>query len=163
MADARASYIENGQTLFSFNVPDFWDLRSGGRRTLALPGTDDKRDIPQVLSLRPTVDPTVWMAFYSPDGVRTVSEGKDYLREIGKFLTSEPEVTENRTGRVAGRTAQIIKGTGRRDGKNIQFTIAIIDLPGPRVAIGAAVAEAGTAQAFYDELNSVYDSFRAGR
>lgn len=160
-AEVRASYAEGGRTLFSFDVPDFWDLRSGGRRSLTLPGTEEARDVPQVLSLRPTVDPTVWMAFYSPDGVRNIEEGKEYLREIGEFLSSQPEIAANRSGRVGGRTAQIIKGTGRRDGKNIQFTIAIIDLPGPRVAIGAAVAEAGTDPAFYDALNAVYDSFRA--
>ena len=162
-ADVRASYAENGQSLFSFNVPDFWDLNAGGRRALSLPGTDEAREVPQVLSLRPSVDPTVWMAFYSPDGVRTIEEGKDYLREIGEFLSSQPEITMNRSGRVAGRPAQIVKGTGRRDGKNIQFTIAIIDLPGPRVAIGAAVIEAGTDPVFYDEMNAVYDSFRASR
>jgi len=162
-AELRASYTEGGQTLFSFDVPDFWDLRSGGRRSLTLPGTEEARDTPQVLSLRPTVDPSVWMAFYSPDGVRDIAEGKAYLREIGEFLSNQPEISMNSPGRVAGRSAQIIKGTGRRDGKSIQFTIAIIDLPGPRVAIGAAIAEAGTEPAFYDELNAVYDSFTAGR
>ena len=163
IAEVRASYAENGTTLFSFDVPDFWDLRSGGRRTLTLPGTEDARNIPQILSMRPTVDPTVWMAFYSPDGVRNISEGKDYLREIGEFLTNTPEITKNDPGHVAGRAAQIVKGTGRRDGKSLQFTIAIIDLPGPRIAIGVAVVEAGTEPAFYDELNAVYDSFRAGK
>ncbi|MEM9248911.1 MAG: hypothetical protein AAGB05_09475 [Pseudomonadota bacterium] len=163
LADARASFLERGQTLFSFAIPDFWSLTTGGARELTLPGTTDARPVPQILSIRPSVEPTVWMAFYAPRGVRTFEEGRDYLREVGQFLANAPQVTDDTVRRIGGRPAEVVKGTGRRDGTALQFVVALIDLPGPRIAIAAAVIEAGAPETAFDAVNDVFASFRAGQ
>ncbi|MDD9715524.1 hypothetical protein PVW48_02110 [Dinoroseobacter sp. PD6] len=163
LADVRLSYSDAGRTLFSFDVPAFWTVESGGERAITPPGEEIARTTPQLVSIRPTVDPTVWMGFFSPDGVRTVEEGVDYLSEIEKFLANEPEVTSVAPGRVGGLAAQIIKGSGRRDGQAITFTIAVVDLPGSRVAIAAGVAEARADPELVFEINSVFSSMRAGQ
>ncbi len=162
-AEARASFSESGRTLFSFAVPDFWSLTAGGERALTLPGTVDARPVPQILSIRPTVDPSVWMAFYAPPGVRTMAEGRAYLAEIGQFLANAPQITDDEVRRIAGLPAEVFKGIGRRDGRDLQFVVALIDLPGARIAVGAAVIEAGAPQVSFDAVNAVFSSFRAGR
>ncbi|MEM1431733.1 MAG: hypothetical protein AAGG09_19930 [Pseudomonadota bacterium] len=161
-AEARASFAEGNRTLFSFELPDFWSLRAGGERILTLPEGGDPRGIPQILSLHPTVDPTVWMAFFSPPGVTTLAEGREYMREIGQFLANAPQLTDERTRSIAGLPAQVIRGTGQRGRTALQFTVALIDLPGPRIAVGAAVIEAGAPDSAYDAVNDIFASFRAG-
>lgn len=162
-ADMRATYEQDGRALFSFDVPDFWTVNSGGAREITPPGESTARTTPQILSLRPTVDPEVWMGFFSPPGVTSIAEGTAYLAEIGRFLSASPEITSNGPGRIAGLPARIIKGTGRRDGRDIVFTIAVLDLPGPRVAIAAAIAETGADAAIVGQLNEIFASVRAGR
>ena len=44
----------------------------------------------------------------------------------------------------------------------MQFSVAMVQLPGNRVAIAVAVIEAGTDRAMFDELNNVFASLRAG-
>jgi hypothetical protein len=163
IAEVRASYAQDGRTLFSFEVPDFWTLNSGGERMIQPPDEDVERPVPQVVALRPTVDPDVWMGFFSPRGVRSLDEGEAYLAEIEKFLSRTPEITSNVPGRVAGLPARIIKGTGQRDGRRITFSIAVMDLPGPRVAIAAGIAQAGADPALVDQLNAIFASVRAAR
>lgn len=162
-AEAVATLRDGGKSLFSFSVPDFWTLQTGGRQLLTLPGSEETRPVPQILSIRPTEDPTVWMGFFSPAGVANISEGRTYLRSVGKFIGSDPTITDRFTRKIGNRDAQIIQGTTRRDRMDLQFSIAIIDLPGSRIAIGASVIEDGTEPEFYDEMNAVYDSFRAGK
>lgn len=162
-ADMRATYTQDGRALFSFDVPDFWTVNSGGERNVTPPDEDIARPTPQVISLRPTVEPDVWMGFFSPPGVATLDEGEAYLAEIGQFLTNTPEITSNARGSVAGLPAQIIKGTGRRDGRDIVFTIAVLDLPGSRVAIASGIAEVGADPALVGQLNEIFASVRAGQ
>ncbi|MDJ0993829.1 MAG: hypothetical protein QNI90_09665 [Dinoroseobacter sp.] len=162
-ADVRASYMQDGRTLFSFDVPDFWTLTSGGERLLTPPDEDIARPVPQVVAIRPSVEPDVWMGFFSPRGVATLSEGQAYLTEIGQFLTTTPEISSNAPGRVAGLPAQLIKGTGERDGRDLVFTIAVVDLPGGRIAIAAAVVEIGADPALVGQVNEIFASMRAGQ
>ncbi|MEM8579726.1 MAG: hypothetical protein AAGF50_00825 [Pseudomonadota bacterium] len=162
-ADVRASYQQDGRILFSFDVPDFWTLDAGGERVLTPPDEDIARQIPQIASIRPTIEPDVWMGFFSPRGVATLAEGEAYLKEIGQFLTNEPDIISSLPGRVAGLPAQIIKGTGRRDRRDLSFTVAVIDLPNARVAIVSAIVEAGADQALVGQMNEIFASVRAGQ
>lgn len=161
-ADVRASYAQDGRTLFSLAVPDFWTLTAGGERVLTAPDEDFARAVPQIVAIRPTVDPDAWMGFFSPPGVATLAEGEAYLAEIGQFLTTTPTITSNAPGRVAGLPAQLIKGTGRRDGRNLVFTIAVVDLPRARVAIVAAIVEVDADPALVGQVNDVFASMRVG-
>jgi hypothetical protein len=163
LADVRVSYTDAGRALFSFDVPDFWTVESGGEREIVAPGETIARTTPQLVAMRPTVDPTVWMGFFSPDGVATLDDGLAYLAEIEKFLANDPEITSAEPRRIGGLPARILKGTGRRDGRAISFTIAVVDLPGPRIAIAAGVAEAGSEPALVSEINTVFSSLRAGQ
>ncbi|WP_424970267.1 hypothetical protein [Dinoroseobacter sp. S76] len=161
-ADLRISYADGDRPLFSVAVPDFWSIETGGARAISPPGEEAALPVPQIVTLRPTVEPDVWMGFFSPPGISTLEGGLDYLSEIEKFMAAEPEITSISKGQVAGMAARIIKGTGRRDGSDIAYTIAVVDLPGARVAIAAAVAETTAAPALIDEINRVFASMRAG-
>lgn len=161
-ADATASYRENGRALFSFDVPDFWTLHVAGNRLLDDPDGGPPRRVSQVLGMEPTVDPTVWMGFVSPPGIATLAGGRAYLRDLAEFLALDPVTTPPVARRIGGLPAEVITGTGRRKGRGIQYSIAVIDLPGDRIAIGVAVIEAGTDPAAYDILNGIFASFRAG-
>jgi hypothetical protein len=163
LADLRVTYADGPTALFSLEVPEFWTLNAGGVRDISPPGEDDPRPVPQVLTLHPTVDPTAGMVAFSPPGIATVADGVAYLAEIEKFMAQEPTLTSNAPGRVAGKPAQILKGTGRRDGEAIGFTIAVVDLPGPRVAILAGIAETSADPALVATLNQIFASVRSGQ
>lgn len=161
-ADLRISYADGDRPLFSVAVPDFWSIETGGAREISPPDEAAAVPVPQIVTLRPTVEPDVWMGFFSPPGISTLEGGLDYLEEIEKFMSSDPEIISISKERVAGLPARVIKGTGRRDGADIVFTIAVLDLPGARLAIAAAVAERTAAPALIDEINRVFASVRAG-
>jgi hypothetical protein len=157
------SYAEGGRTLFSVDAPDFWSVRTGGPRDLALPEGGETRPVPRVLALQPTTDDGVWMGFLSPPGVATLGAARAYLRDAARFLAFDPDVGETTQRRIGGMPAEVFSGTGRRDGRALRFSVALIDLPGDRIAIVAAVLEAGSDPGFIDEINAVFASFRAGR
>jgi len=162
-AQTPVSYAEGGRVLFSVDAPDFWSARTGGPREIVLPEGGEARPVPRVLALQPTTDDGVWMGFLSPPGVSTLEGARDYLREVARFLAFEPEVGPTTRRRIGGLPAEVFSGTGRRDGRALRFTVALIDLPGDRAAIAAAVLAAGSDPGFVDEINAVFASFRAGR
>jgi len=162
-ADAQTpvSYSEGGRALFTVEVPDFWSVRTGGPREIARPGRDASRSIPRVLALEPTVDGDVWMGLMSPPAITDLAAARAYLNQLGDFLALEAELDAPVRRRIAGRPAEVFAGTGRRDGRALQFTVAAIELPNERVAVVAAVLEAGADPAFARVLNGVFASFRA--
>ncbi len=160
-AQTPVSYGEGGRALFTVEVPDFWSVRTGGPREIARSEGDAPQLIPRVLALEPTVDGDVWMGLMSPPAVTDLAGARAYLGQLGDFLAFEAEVTAPVMRRIAGRPAEVFAGTGRRDGRELQFTVAAIELPGGRVAIVAAVLEAGADPAFASVLNGVFASFRA--
>ena len=160
-AQTPVGYTEGGRTLFSVEAPDFWSIRAGGPREIVLPETGEARSVPRVLALQPTTDERVWMGFLSPPGVSTRAEARAYLREVGRFLALEAEVEAPVPRRIGGSAAEVFSGRGQRDGRNVRFSVALIDLPGNRIAIAAAVLGAGADPRFVDEINEVFASFRA--
>lgn len=163
VADTSATFRDAGKPLFSFDIPDFWTLRTGGIRPLTGPGDANPQNVPQVLSLTPTVDPTVWVGFLAPPGVNSIADGRDYLSDIAPHLAFEPKPAPRRSSRINGRAAEILSGTGRRNGRLIQYSIALVQLPAGRVAIAATVVEVGSDPAFYDEINRIIGSLRVAQ
>lgn len=162
-AETPVTYTDEGRALFSFSVPDFWVVRTGGPREIEDTELGDPRAVARVMGVRPITDDTVWIGFVSPSQVRTIAGGLEYLRDIDKFLVNEPSVSEIADIRVGGLPAQVIRGTGTRDGRGVNFTATVIDLPRDRVAVVVAVLRDGADPAYVDDLNAVFASFRPAR
>lgn len=160
-ADTPVTYTDAGQALFSFEVPDFWTVRTGGPREIEDTQLGDARAVARVMGIRPFTDDAVWMGFVSPAGVSDIQGGIRYLEDIDKFLVKEPVVSGTSDTRIGGQPARVIRGTGRRDGRGVNFTATVIDLPKGRVAIAVAILRDGADPAYVDDLNDVFASFRS--
>ncbi|MEM6656569.1 MAG: hypothetical protein AAGB28_08800 [Pseudomonadota bacterium] len=160
-ADTPVTYTDEGRALFRFVVPDFWVLRTGGAREIEDTKLGDPRAVARVMGMRPVTDETVWMGFVSPAGVASIQDGVRYLRDIDKFLVKEPTIASTSDTRIGGLPARVFRGTGRREGRNVNFTATIIDLPRNRVAIAVAILLDGADPAYADDLNAVFASFRS--
>lgn len=160
-ADMPVIYKDGNQPLFRFSAPDFWTVRTGGRRDLTAPEHETGRGVSRVIGLQPSADPHVWMGFVAPQGVSTFAQAADYLRDIGPFLVKTPDVAGMKSARIGGLPAKTLTGTGSRNGRKVSFTAAVIDLPGPRMAVSVVVFEDGANPELVRDVNSVFASFRA--
>ncbi|MEX0309014.1 MAG: hypothetical protein AB3N17_02085 [Tateyamaria sp.] len=160
-ADTPITYTDQGRALFSFAVPDFWAVRTGGPREIEDTELGDPRAVARVMGVRPVTDDNVWMGFVSPAGVASIEGGLRYLEDIDKFLVNDPTVSSTSDTRIGGLPARVIRGTGTRDGRWINFTATVIDLPKGRVAVVVAILRDGADPAYVDDLNAVFASFRS--
>ncbi|WP_254447870.1 hypothetical protein [Ruegeria arenilitoris] len=160
-SDTPVTYTDRGQKLFRFVVPDFWALRVGGPRSIEDTNVGDPRAVARVMGMRPVTDDAVWMGFVSPEGVETIEDGVQYLQDIDKFLVKDAKLTESVRQSIGGLPAHVFRGTGRRDGRGVNFTATVIDLPRGRVAVAVAVLQDGADPAYVEDLNAIFDSFRA--
>ncbi|SLN45326.1 hypothetical protein TRL7639_02447 [Falsiruegeria litorea R37] len=163
LAEMPVTYIEDNRALFYVSAPDFWQVRAGGARAITPPGSDEARLINRVIGFEPVAEQGVWVGFMSPNGVSTFAEAQEYLRNIGQSVVDNPTVDSSKPATIGGRRAQKFAGHGRRDGRAVNFTAVLIDLPGSRVAISLSVIEAGADPALIDDVNAIYASFRAAR
>lgn len=162
-AEMPVTYKSDNRALFQVSAPDFWQVRAGGPRVLTPPGGDEARLINRVIGFEPVAEQGAWVGFMSPNGVATFAQAEDYLRNIGRSVVQDPEVTGQSRLRIGGLPAAKYTGTGRRDRRTVEFTAVLIDLPGNRVAISLAVLEAGANSELISDINAIYDSFRALR
>ncbi len=162
-ADMPVTYMQGDRALFHFDAPDFWTVRAGGPRELTAPGDAGPRAVVRVIGLQPTAEDKVWMGFVAPLGVSTFADAAEYLRDIGPHLVKDVTVSATQERRIGGRPARTLSGTGRRNGQSVTFTAVAIDLPRDRMAIAVTVFQAGSDPALIDDVNRVYDSFRAAQ
>jgi hypothetical protein len=164
LAGTPVTYTDAGRALFTVEVPDFWSLRTGGLRDLADPdATEDIRDISRVFGMTPEAHDGIWVGLISPFGVSTLAEAREYLRDIGPFLVQGAVVSEPQPRRINGLPARSLRGSGRRNGAPIDFTVLAIDLPNGRVAIAVVVFEAGADTDVTADINAMLGSIRAAR
>ncbi|WP_420586749.1 hypothetical protein [Ruegeria sp.] len=163
LADTPVTYTDAGRPLFSFAVPDFWAVRTGGPREIEDTELGDLRAVARVMGVKPVTDDNVWMGFVSPAGVASIEGGLRYLEDIDRFLVKDPSVSSTSDTRIGGLPARVIRGTGTRDGRGINFTATVIDLPNGRVAVVVAILRDGADPAFVDDLNAVFASFRSAQ
>ena len=161
LADMPVTYKDEGRALFHLSVPDFWTARAGGARAMTPPGTEEARLVNRVIGLTPVSEKGIWMGFISPHGVSTYEQSLEYLRGVGPFLVKNAEVQERNKISVGGRPAARLTGSGSRDGKAVNFTAVVVDLPRDRVAISVVVMEAGVNPDLVSDVNAVFASFRA--
>ncbi|WP_051927448.1 hypothetical protein [Ruegeria halocynthiae] len=162
-AETPVTYTDAGRALFSFSVPDFWALRTGGPREIEDTELGDARAVARVMGVRPVTDDNVWIGFVSPAGVASIEGGLNYLRDLDKFLVQDPTVTGTTDTRIGGLPARVIRGTGNRDGRGVNFTATVIDLPRNRVAVAVAILRNGADPAYVADLNAVFASFRSAQ
>ncbi len=163
-AEMPVTYMDGGRALFHISAPDFWTVRAGGPQELKGPGEDESaRPVARLIGMSPTTDPHVWVGFISPPGVTDLDGGLAYLRDVGPHLVSDPEVTRRETTRIGGLPTRVVAGNGQRQGRAVEFTATVIDLPSGRVAVSVTVIEAGADPALVEDVNAVYASFRAAR
>lgn len=160
-ADVSVTYTDAGQALFRFEAPDFWTMRTGGQRLLKAPDTEDERDVNRLIGLSPTSDPKVWVGFVSPQGINTFEQGVQYLSDIGPSLVKNPLTTVRKEKRVNGLKAATFSGTGTREGRTVNYTAILIDLPGRRLAVSVVVMEPGLDETTLGEVNAMLGSIRA--
>ncbi len=163
LAEMPITYKDEGRALFHLSVPDFWTARAGGARAVTPSGSDEARLINRVIGLTPVSEDGIWMGFISPYGVKTFEQSLDYLRGVGPFLVNDAEVSDRNRISVGGLPAERLTGSGRRDGKVVNFTAVVVDLPRDRVAIAVVVMEAGVSPDLVSDVNTVFASFRAAR
>ncbi|MCT8161378.1 hypothetical protein [Pseudoruegeria sp. SHC-113] len=157
-ADILASYETGGRDLFSVRVPDNWVVSAGGFEARQAP--EGIGAVPRVLGLRPEEDPRIWVGFVSPDGVATIAEAEAYIQSLDLRLVEDPQVGAPERVVIGGRSARTYTGTGTREGRPVNFTIALIDMPGARTVIGVIVGENGARGLYRDEITALVRSFR---
>lgn len=163
MAGTPIVYTDGDKALFQVEAPDFWNVRTGGIRTLTAPEREDFREVSRIFGMTPAAHEGIWVGFVSPHGVTTLDGARAYLKEIGQFLVKDAVVEDTKNRRIGGLPAQSFSGTGRRGTKTVNFTAITIDLPNGRVAVSIVVIENGSDVEIIDDINEMMASFKAIR
>lgn len=157
-AEIMASYETGGRDVFSVRVPDNWVVSAGGFEARQAP--EGIGAVPRVLGLRPENDPRIWVGFLSPDGVATIAQAEAYIQSLDLRLVEDPKLGAAEQTVIGGRSARTYSGTGTREGRPVNFTIALIDMPGARTVIGVIVGENGARGLYRDDITALVRSFR---
>ena len=157
-ADVTAVYGVGDTQLFSIVAPDDWVVTTG-RETSAEDG-ERGEPFPRVLGLHPENDRSLWIGMFSPEGVADIPGAEAYIRDLDGFLVEEPKIAFERETQVEGRPAKFFRGGGVRDGRKVDFSVSLIQLPNDRVVIGVFVGEDGARDAYVGAIDGIVASFR---
>lgn len=158
-ADVTAIYGVGDTPLFSIAAPDDWVLTTG-RETNPNEG-EASALFPRVLGMHPENDRSLWIGMFSPEGVSDIPGAEAYIRNLDGFLVEDPKIAFERETLIEGRPAKFFRGGGTRDGRDVEFSLSLIQLPNERVVIGVFVGEDGARQAYAPVIDGIVASFRS--
>lgn len=161
LSDTEVVYADAGRNVFEVTVPDFWTLRVGGAREITPSDDDALRPIARVFGLSPELENGVWVGLMSPPQLRGLEDAKDYAQSLSGQLAKTTEITGTESREIAGYPAFVVEGTGRRDGRLVHFTAAVLELPRDRVVVGLTVLEKGYDTSALSDVNAILQSIRA--
>lgn len=157
-AGPRLVYETGGESLFSIAIADHW-MVNVGKETPASEMPDGTEPNPRVISLVPDrPEASLWVGFWSPLGVGSLDDATKYLIGLEGRLLENAKVESRSMLDVAGASGFILRGTGDRYGLQLEFSIAVLDLKGDRVAVFAFIGEPGEREQLQVALSSMLNS-----
>jgi hypothetical protein len=156
LAEVTVTYETEGQKLFSFQVPDGWEIRKGDRASKGA-----QKDARRIISVLPNERKQVmWAGFWSPPKVKDLTEVTDYLRGVAPKLLPTAEIAYRDERTINGKAARIVSGTGEREGRDFDFALIAIQIAKDRVAISAFVGEPEAYDKYEKSLIKVMNSIK---
>ncbi|MDA5555566.1 hypothetical protein [Shimia sp. MMG029] len=160
-SETEVTYADAGRNVFEVTVPDFWTLRVGGEREITPPSEDALRPVARVFGLSPESANGVWVGLMSPPQLRSLKDARDYAKSLSGQLAKTTEIVRTEERTVAGYPAFVIDGKGRRNGRSVNFTAAVLELPRNRVVVGLTVLERGYDPDALSDVNAILQSIQA--
>ncbi len=154
-------YQTRGTDLFSFDVPDGWEILDG----FELPQgelVDGDVPSPKVVSIRPPEEVGVmWTGFWSPVRLSNISGAKPWMERVIPYLLAAPENLYYDRRTVGGKPTRFYSGQGVRGGRDFDYAFAIIQISPDRVAVAAFIGEPDAYDRHEQELIGVLRSITA--
>ena len=160
-AQVRVGYATGGAALFSLAAPDGW-LVNTGEETAPDAMPDGRAPAPRVVSfLPPAPEPAMWAGIWSPPELYAIADARAWFAALQQDLLTDPQITGEADGAVAGFPARVLTGTGARDGRAFAFTVKLIQFRPDRVAVAAFIGEPEAQAAYGATLDAALNSFEA--
>jgi hypothetical protein len=140
-AGVTVTYETQGRELFSFSVPDDWQVLTGFEvPPAAMPGGESP--MARIVSVSPVDSGLVmWTGLWAPPKVSRLADAPEYVRRVAPRLLAEVEVTFREEREINGLQARVVSGTGFRDGRDFDFALVAIQITRDRVALAAFIGE----------------------
>ena len=157
----EVSFVTDGGALFTFDAPEGWLVRDGFESTRGRP--EGVRPEAQLISLLPPEEELImWTGLWAPPDVRSFAEARAYLGKAVPRLLEAPESTYNDRRTIGGKPARVWSGVGFRDGRDMDFSIAAIQIARERIALVAFIGEPAAWDRHDATLIAVLNSIEAG-
>lgn len=157
----EVSFVTDGGALFNFDAPEGWLVRDGFESTRGRP--EGVRPEAQLISLLPPEEELImWTGLWAPPDVRSFAEARAYLGKAVPRLLEAPESTYNDSRTIGGMPARVWSGVGFRDGRDMDFSFAAIQIARERIALVAFIGEPAAWDRHEASLIAVLNSIEAG-
>lgn len=160
-AGVTVTYETQGRELFSFSVPDEWQVLAGFEvPPAAMSGGESP--MARIVSVLPVDSGLVmWTGIWAPPKVRRLEDAPDYVRRVAPRLLAEVEVTFREERKINGLPARVVSGTGFRDGRDFDFALVAIQVARDRVALAAFIGEPEAHDRYERALIGIVNSITA--
>jgi hypothetical protein len=140
-AGVTVTYETQGRELFSFSVPDEWQVLTGFEvPPSAVP--DDESPMARIVSVLPVDSELVmWTGLWAPPDVHRLEDAPDYVHRVAPRLLAEVQITFREEREVNGLPARVVSGIGARDGREFDFALVAIQVTRDRVVLAAFIGE----------------------
>jgi len=157
LAQAQVSivYSAQGKQYFTMNIPDDWRVNVGNENGPERTSADEGPKF-RLITAMPGDKTSLWFGMWVPTDVSNFKEAKEYIDSLGVELLTNVVTTERKFETLNGMAVYYASGTGKKEGENMDFYAAFVQLSEKIVAIAIYIGPHETTVTHGDELEQMF-------
>lgn len=152
-------YEHDDDPLFSVEIPEGWTVDLNFDQEAREAGVpEDEKPLFDIVEVSPSDGGHVWLGFWAVPMASTIDEGVAYFESLGGDLFEEKEVLDPEDTKLNGMTARTWKGTGKHQGEDVEFVMALFEPRGGAIAAALYVGARDAWESYREELAAMVAS-----
>lgn len=133
-AQVSITYSSGGVHYFSMTIPDEWRVNVGSEPDLSQ-NSENRVEPARLISAMPNNGEPLWFGMWVPEDLEKIEAAQEYMTSLGIKLLADVVITEQKHDILNAMEVQYVSGTGRKNGKVMNFRAGFFQLSPEHVAI----------------------------
>lgn len=158
-AQVSITYSSRGKQHFTMSLPDEWRVNVGSGSD---PVRIDEEGVgpPRVISAMPNDGVPLWFGMWVPEELEKIQDAEAYMASLELDLLDDVVTTKRQSDRWNSLDFYHVAGTGKKEGKSMDFHAAFIQLSPDIVAIAIYIGPREATMSYGEELTQMVHSLR---
>lgn len=159
-AQVSLTYSSGGKHYFTMTIPDEWRVNVGSEKDISSKPESGMKPV-RLISAMPNSGVPLWFAMWVPNDLEKIDGAQEYMTSLGLDLLADVVITETKNDILNSMKVQYVRGTGSKNGEDMDFRAGFFQLSPEHVAIAIYIGPPETTIGHGEDLVKMIESLQS--